>query len=153
MVRGAGGADALGAVGDSGCRGGFGVGGGSGGAGAAEGAVDAVLSRRDLEVSWLGFSESVVRARILAARQDWTGAARLLSPIAAAGEPDNTSPDRVGTLQLRWLAATAWERAGQPDSARVQLRRLAETTRLTANQFALRGLVLPYAQRHHAPSP
>ncbi len=120
---------------------------------AADSALDAVLSRRDLEVAWLGFSEPVVRARMLAARRDWGGAAHLLSPLATAGEPDNTAPDRVGTLQLRWLAATAWERAGQPESARVHFRRLAETTRLTANQLALRGLVLPFADRHRVPSP
>ncbi|MGE5926094.1 MAG: protein kinase domain-containing protein [Gemmatimonadota bacterium] len=115
---------------------------------AADSTLDAVLSRHDLEEAWLGFSEPVVRARLLAVGGDWGGAARLLSPIATAGEPDNTSPDRVGTLHLRWLAAVAWERAGQPDSARVHFRRLAETTRLTANQLALRGLVLPHAARH-----
>ncbi len=120
---------------------------------AANSTLDAVLSRRDLEEAWLGFSEPVVRARLLAAGGDWTRAAQVLSPIAIAGEPDNTAPDRVGTLHLRWLAAVAWERAGQPDSARVHFRRLAETTRLTANQLALRGLVLPHAARHRASSP
>ena len=120
---------------------------------AADSTLDAVLSRRDLEKAWLGYSEPVVRARLLAAGRDWAGAARMLSPIATTGEPDNTSPDRVGTLHLRWLVAVAWERAGQPDSARVHFRRLAETTRLTANQLALRGLVLPYAARLRASSP
>ncbi|HEU5049504.1 MAG TPA: protein kinase family protein, partial [Gemmatimonadales bacterium] len=113
-------------------------------------ALDAALDRREVEGGWFGFGVEAVRARILGARGDWGQAARLLSPLAVVGEPDNTAPDRIGTLHLRWLAADAWERAGRKDSADAYHARLGETTRLAANQLALRGLVLAYSSRRLA---
>lgn len=92
---------------------------------------------------WLGHGIEAVHARLLLAEGEGERAARTIAPVAAAGVFDNFAPDLPGTLQLRWLAATAFEWAGEVDSARHYFRQLTTVDGLPANQVALRGLVLP----------
>ena len=99
------------------------------------------LDRRILE-----HGPDVVRAQIALARGTPREAVQLLAAHAEAGEHDNAALDRPGTLAMRWLVADAWERLGESDSAGAIYAQILRPVRVPANQIALRGLVVPYAE-------
>ncbi len=68
-------------------------------------------------------------------------AARHLAPIAAAGEHDALSLDRVDSFWLRLAAADAFQLSGQQDSARVYLDLALQPERIPPSHYALRGLI------------
>jgi hypothetical protein len=99
------------------------------------------LDRRILERG-----PDVVRAQIALVRGAPREAVRLLAAHAEGGEHDNAALDRPGTLAMRWLVADAWERLEEPDSAGAVFAQILRPVRVPANQIALRGLVVPYAE-------
>jgi hypothetical protein len=82
--------------------------------------------------------------------QRWSAAANEIAPAAAHGENDSALLDRVGSLMLRWLAADAYAHAGRLDSAAVYLELAIRPQRMPGNEFALRGLIEPFAHRRLA---
>jgi tetratricopeptide (TPR) repeat protein len=98
----------------------------------------------------LGNGSLVADAWLDARAQHWRLAANEIAPAAAQGENDSALLDRVGTLTLRWLAADAYARAGQLDSAVVYLQLAVKPERMPGNEFALRGLIEPFAHRRLA---
>jgi uncharacterized protein HemY len=68
-------------------------------------------------------------------------AARRLAPLAAAGEHDALSLDRVDSYWLRLAAAEAFSTAGHADSARHYLQLALQPERMPPSHYALRGLI------------
>jgi hypothetical protein len=68
-------------------------------------------------------------------------AARRLAPLAAAGEHDALSLDRVDSYWLRLAAGEAFSAAGHADSARHYLQLALQPERMPPSHYALRGLI------------
>jgi serine/threonine-protein kinase len=80
----------------------------------------------------------------------WASATDKIAPVAATGENDSALLDRVGSLSMRWLAAEAYAKRGRADSAAAFLELAIRPQRMPAQEYALRGLVLPFAHRRLA---
>jgi tetratricopeptide (TPR) repeat protein len=119
---------------------------GRGDTAAAAALLDTLARASALDQRVLQRGPDLVRGQIALVRGDWREAIRLLGPHAEAGEHDNAALDRPGTLAMRWIVADAWDRMGRPDSAEAALAALVRPVRMPANQIALRGLVVPYAE-------
>lgn len=89
----------------------------------------------------IGSGPDVLRALLEVARGEPRAAARRIAPLAAAGEHDALSLDRVDSYWLRLVAARAFEAAGVMDSARHYLQMALRPERLPPSHHALRGLV------------
>jgi hypothetical protein len=73
-------------------------------------------------------------------------AANRLANAAREGEHDPLSVDLPDNFLLRWTAATAYERASEPDSAITFLRMLVDPKRMPPSHVALRGFLVPAAE-------
>ncbi len=112
----------------------------------ARAALDTLARAPELDRRLLERGPDVVRAQIAAAGGAWKEVLGLLAAHAEAGEHDNAALDRPGTLAMRWIVADAHERLGRADSAEAALAGLVRPVRVPANQIALRGLVVPFAE-------
>ncbi len=102
------------------------------------------------ELARLGYGPDLLEASLAARDGRWPEVIRLIGPAAAQGEHDSSLLDRVSSLSLRWLAAEAYARIGQPDSAIATMELLLRPTRMPGSAFALRGLAFPFAHRQLA---
>ena len=102
------------------------------------------------ELARLGYGPELLEASLAARDGRWPEVIRLIGPAAAQGEHDSSLLDRVSSLSLRWLAAEAYARIGQPDSAIATMELLLRPTRMPGSAFALRGLAFPFAHRQLA---
>lgn len=98
----------------------------------------------------LGNGPVLIQSLLDADGQRWRQAADRIAPAAAQGENDSVILDRVGSLSLRWLTADAFAHAGRLDSAAAYLELAIRPERMPGTEFALRGLVLPFAHRRLA---
>ena len=98
---------------------------------------------RDLAL--LGHGPALVRGWIAAHAGRWNEVTRSLAAASLAGEHDATLLDRVSSLEIRWLVATAYASLGVLDSAALHMQRGISPEAVPAGHLALRGLVLPMA--------
>jgi hypothetical protein len=106
--------------------------------------------RTQEERARIGYGPELLEASLAAHEGRWRDVLRLIGPAAVRGEHDSSLLDRVSSLSLRWLAAEAYARYGQPDSATAMMELLLRPTRMPGSAFALRGLAVPFAHRQLA---
>ena len=106
-----------------------------------------VAAARPNERALLGHGPALVQARIAAAGGRWREVTGALAGASLVGEHDATVPDRVSSLEIRWLVATAYAAQGQLDSAVLHMERAIAPERVPPGHLALRGLVWPAANQ------
>jgi serine/threonine-protein kinase len=97
------------------------------------------------DFSLLGHGPAVVRGWIAAHAGRWNEITRSLAAASLAGEHEATLLDRVSSIEIRWLVATAYAALGAFDSAAIHMQRGISPEGVPAGHLALRGLVLPMA--------
>jgi len=97
------------------------------------------LSARDQEN--LGSGPELLHALLELRTGRAEAAIARLAPLAATGEHDALSLDRVDSYWLRLVVADAFRDRGQPDSARRYLELALDRRRVPPAHYALRGLV------------
>ena len=117
---------------------------------AARAALNALATVSSADRRRLGNGPALLEAWLEARANRWHRAADLIGSQALTGEHDTALLDRVGSLSLRWLAAEAYAASGRPDSATAMLELAIRPQRMPGNEFALRGLVVPFAHRRLA---
>ncbi len=106
------------------------------------------LSRRDLAM--IGTAPILIEGWSAARANDWRGAIDRVGEAALNGEYDPTILDRPDNYMLRWLAATGYDRVGNPDSSAVYLNLILQPLNMPPGHYALRGISYGFAHRHLA---
>jgi tetratricopeptide (TPR) repeat protein len=109
--------------------------------------LTAILALDDVEQLRLGSGALFLDALIAGQSGDWATAAELLGEPARRGEHDALNLDRVDSYWMHWVAARAYERLGELDSAITLLESALDATRVPPNHLSLRGI--PHAFIHH----
>jgi len=98
----------------------------------------------------LGEGLALAEALIDARGGGWRSVTDRLAASARRGEQDPLIYDRPDSFLLRWVVASAYEKAGQPDSAAVFYELLLRPTNIPPGHYALRGLVNGFAHQRLA---
>src|SRR5215207_1182835 len=117
---------------------------------AARAALERIRRIPASEQRRLGEGARLADAWLLAHQGRWRQVVDTIGAKAWTGEHDSSLLDRVGSLSLRWLLAEGYARLGKADSATAVLELAIKPSRMPGNEFALRGLVLPFAHRRLA---
>ena len=89
----------------------------------------------------------MLEAQIGALTGHWRNVVRMLQPIASQSMETRQAGESVGMSVFRWFLADAFEKLGQPDSAAAYLERVTSDRAPAAEEFNLRGIILPFAHR------